>query len=155
MSRGKAPESWASSDSARRTMRGNKRKDTAPELAVRRRLHALGLRYRVDYGPVRGLRRRADIVFTRRRIAVFIDGCFWHSCPLHATHPKQNSQYWSPKLATNVERDRDTDARLRGEGWQVLRYWEHEDPDAIAADIAACWNRSATPTAGRSGPSST
>lgn len=155
MTREKASESWASSEGSRRTMQGNKRKDTGPELAVRRRLHSLGLRYRVDYGPVRGLRRRADIVFTRRRIAVFIDGCFWHSCPVHATHPKRNAQYWSPKLATNVERDRDTDARLRAEGWQVLRYWEHEDPESIAADIAECWSRSTLQKARRSRASST
>lgn len=121
-------------------MRGNKRKDTAPELAVRRRLHAMGLRYRIDHPPVPGLRRRADIVFTRRRIAVFIDGCFWHSCPLHATTPKQNAEYWLPKLATNVERDRDTDARLTAAGWTVLRYWEHEAPELIAAEIRSRWS---------------
>lgn len=138
-------------------MVGNKRKNTTPELAVRSRLHALGLRYRVDFAPLPGLRRRADIVFTRRRIAVFIDGCFWHSCPLHATRPKQNAHYWSPKLAANIARDRDTDARLTEAGWLVLRYWEHEEPDAIAATIAVRWRgvnvRSGRPAANSDGTS--
>lgn len=85
-------------------MLANKRRDTSTELAVRRELHSRGLRYRVDAAPVPGLRRRADIVFTRVRIAIFIDGC-WHGCPIHTTSPKLNADYWGPKLAANVDRD--------------------------------------------------
>ncbi|PPF46544.1 MULTISPECIES: very short patch repair endonuclease [unclassified Rathayibacter] len=122
-------------------MLGNKRRDTRPELEVRRRLHARGLRYRVDHAPLPGLRRRADVVFTARRIAVFIDGCFWHSCPEHATQPKRNDGYWTAKLQANTARDRDTDERLTGAGWQVLRYWEHQDPDEVAADVESEWRK--------------
>lgn len=115
-------------------MRANKRRDTSTELAVRRELHARRLRYRVDFAPVPGLRRRADIVFTRARIAVFIDGCFWHGCPIHATSPKRNADYWGPKLAANIARDRDTDRRLTDAGWLVVRIWEHQAP-VDAADL--------------------
>lgn len=115
-------------------MQSNRRRDTSPELAVRRLLHADGFRYRVDFAPLGG-RRRADIVFTRRRIAVFIDGCYWHGCPEHATHPKRNADYWGPKLAGNIVRDRETDELLRKAGWLVLRYWEHETPRAVAGAI--------------------
>lgn len=118
-------------------MLGNKSRDTKVELAVRQRLHARGLRYRVDYAPLPGLRRRADVVFTRQRLAVFIDGCFWHRCPTHGTRPKANSDYWQPKLDTNVARDADTNARLRAAGWTVLRFWEHEDPDDVVEQIIA------------------
>ena len=113
-------------------MLANKRRDTSTEMVVRRALHSRGLRYRVDYAPIPGLRRRADIVFTRARIAVFIDGCFWHGCPVHGTAPKRNADYWEPKLVANVERDRDTDQRLENAGWHVLRFWEHEPPVEVA-----------------------
>ena len=113
-------------------MLANKRRDTSTELAVRRELHSRGLRYRVDFAPITSVRRRADIVFTRARIAVFIDGCFWHRCPVHGTAPKKNSDYWSPKLQANVDRDRDTDRRLSEAGWLVLRVWEHEAADEAA-----------------------
>lgn len=128
-------DSWASSDAARRTMQGNRRRDTAPELAVRRLLHAAGCRYRVDAQPLPGLRRRADIVFARHKLAVFIDGCYWHGCSMHGTTPRTNSDYWSAKLAANRARDIDTVERLAEQGWQVARYWEHEDPVAVAADV--------------------
>jgi DNA mismatch endonuclease (patch repair protein) len=118
-------------------MLGNRARDTKPELAVRRLLHARGLRYRVDFRPSPQSRGRADIVFTRRKIAVFIDGCFWHGCPLHATHPKTNVDYWAPKLARNIERDVESTVRLRELGWTVLRFWEHEPPAAVAAAIEA------------------
>ena len=131
----RAPMSWASTPGVRRSILANKRRDTGPELAIRSSLHALGLRYRVDFPPVRGLRRRADIAFTRRRIAIFIDGCFWHGCPLHATYPKRNSDYWLPKLRRNIERDRETDEQLSVAGWIVLRIWEHEDPLVAARRI--------------------
>lgn len=116
-------------------MQANRRRDTSPELAVRRLVHAAGFRYRVDFRLVPALRTRADLVFTRSRIAVFIDGCFWHSCPAHGTRPKSNVEYWSPKLARNVQRDRETDAALEALGWQVLRFWEHEDPMLVAGQI--------------------
>lgn len=127
--------SWASAEGSRNSMRSNRSRDASPELAVRRRLHAAGLRYRVDFAPLGG-RRRADIVFTRQHVAEFIDGCYWHGCPDHATFPKRNSDYWLPKLARNVERDRETDQSLREAGWTVLRFWEHESPDDVARRIA-------------------
>jgi DNA mismatch endonuclease, patch repair protein len=115
-------------------MLANKGRNTAPEMAVRSALHKSGFRYRVDYSPL-GNRRRADIVFTRLKVAVFIDGCFWHGCPLHATFPATNVDYWEPKLRRNRERDDETNDELRRAGWIVLRFWEHEDPEAIAQVI--------------------
>ncbi|AWK70628.1 very short patch repair endonuclease [Rhodococcus oxybenzonivorans] len=109
-------------------MRAQRRRDTAPELGLRRELHRRGVRYYVDRAPMKGIRRRADLVFPRRKVAVYVDGCFWHSCPKHATFPKNNAQWWADKLAGNVTRDRDTDARLIESGWTVVRIWEHEDP---------------------------
>lgn len=117
-------------------MQANRARDTAPELAVRRLLHAAGLRYRVAHRPEPSLRRTADIVFTRQRVAVFIDGCYWHACPEHGTQARANAAYWSEKLARNVARDADTNARLSELGWTVLRFWEHEDPHAVAESIA-------------------
>ncbi|QII02979.1 very short patch repair endonuclease [Rhodococcoides fascians A21d2] len=110
-----------------------KRRDTKPEVALRRALHRRGLRYFVDRAPLKGMRRRADLVFPKRKVAVYVDGCFWHSCPVHATKPRNNAQWWADKLAANVARDRDTDEKLLAEGWRVVRIWEHEDP-AVAAD---------------------
>ena len=113
-------------------MQGNKSRDTTPELSVRRILHAAGFRYRVAYRPVPTLRRTADIVFTKQRVAVFVDGCYWHACPEHGTVARSNANYWSAKLKRNVDRDIDTTARLEKSGWTVLRFWEHEDPTAVA-----------------------
>ena len=127
--------SWASSENIRKTMLGNKRRDTKPELAVRRILHASGLRYRVDLAPLKGYRRRADVVFTRRRIAVFIDGCFWHGCPQHYRVPGTNVDYWQPKIERNVQRDAETSLALAEAGWTVLRFWEHQAPDEVAASV--------------------
>lgn len=110
-------------------------RDTEPELLVRRRLHALGLRYRVHRRPIPELRRTADIVFSRARVAVFIDGCFWHGCPAHATAPKTNADWWAAKLARNIERDAETDAILADANWSVVRVWEHEEPGAAAARV--------------------
>jgi DNA mismatch endonuclease (patch repair protein) len=112
-------------------------RDTTPEMRLRRRLHALGLRYRVHRQPLPGFRRTADIVFTRTRVAVFVDGCFWHGCPEHATAPKTNADWWATKLARNVERDHETDAQLADAGWCVVRVWEHEDPEVAAARVQA------------------
>jgi DNA mismatch endonuclease (patch repair protein) len=117
-------------------MRSNRRRDTGPELALRRLLHAAGLRYRVD-APIRTERRlvRPDVVFTRRRLAVFVDGCFWHQCPEHGTRPKDPTGYWTPKLQRNVERDRETTEALEQAGWVVLRIWEHVPPVDAAAQV--------------------
>lgn len=147
----KTPE--ASSENARRTMRANKRKDTSIELAIRRRLHASGVRYRVDH-PVDASdrRRRADIVFTRARIAIFIDGCFWHGCPEHYVEPKANSEYWRPKITRNRERDLDSTQRLQEAGWKVMRFWEHEDPDLVAAEISAAVRAKGEKRAPNDGP---
>lgn len=131
--------SWASSEASRRTMVSNRRRDTKPEMRVRRILHAEGMRYRVDARATGATRSRADIVFTRRRIAVFIDGCFWHRCPIHGTAPKANAAYWRPKLDRNVERDSEVTAALTAAGWTVLRFWEHEDPAEVARSIIASW----------------
>lgn len=112
-------------------------RDTAPEVAVRKALHALGLRYRVDRAPLRGLRRRADIVFGAARVAVYVDGCFWHGCPEHGNpRPASNGQYWSTKIAGNRARDEDTDRRLAAAGWAVVRAWEHEPVADVAARVA-------------------
>jgi DNA mismatch endonuclease, patch repair protein len=121
----------------RNRMSAQRRRDTAPELALRRELHRRGRRYRVDLAPLPGIRRRADLVFPGARVAVFVDGCFWHSCPAHATSPKNNADWWAAKLAGNVARDRDTDARLTAAGWTVVRIWEHEDPVAAADAVEA------------------
>ncbi|MFS0868062.1 very short patch repair endonuclease [Microbacterium sp. 179-B 1A2 NHS] len=121
----------------RKPMKGNRSRDTEPELAVRRRLHAAGLRYRVDYRPVPTINRRADIVFTRQRVAVFIDGCFWHGCPIHFVASRTNAEYWEPKIARNIERDAQTDELLREHGWTTARFWSHEQPDSVAAAVQA------------------
>lgn len=131
-----AYESWASSPASRKVMLGNRSRDTAPELAVRRLLHAMGLRFRVAHRPEPALNRTADIVFTKQRIAVFIDGCYWHACPEHRTVARANAAYWSEKLARNVARDAETTMKLQAAGWTVLRFWEHEDPGQVAAAVA-------------------
>ncbi len=106
-------------------MLGNRSRDTKPELALRRALHALGYRYRVHKSPIRSPSRRADIVFTRQRLAVFVDGCFWHGCPDHYEAPTVHRKYWADKVHRNRERDRVTDEDLRAAGWRVVRLWEH------------------------------
>jgi len=122
----------ASSPDARRRMQSARQRDTAPERAVRSELHRRGLRFFVDRAPLPSLRRRADIVFSRRRVAVYIDGCFWHGCPEHGTWPKANAAWWRAKIEANQARDRDTDERLAAAGWSVVRAWEHEAPGDIA-----------------------
>ncbi len=123
-------------------MQSNRRRDTKPELAVRRLLHAAGMRYRVDVAPVPGLRRRADILFSRDRIAVFIDGCFWHGCPEHGpTRFDTNADYWVPKIAENRARDLDTSARFEAAGWTVLRFWAHTAPSSAAETVIAAVKR--------------
>lgn len=109
-----------------------KSKGTGPEMAIRRELWRMGLRYRVQYG-----RERVDIAFPKEKVALFVDGCFWHSCPVHGHMPKSNTAYWVPKLEKNVERDMAKDIRLRQDGWSVLHFWEHEVDD----DAASCAQR--------------
>jgi len=130
------------SPAATAVMKGNRRRDTGPELRVRRALHARGLRYRVDRSlDVPGRRVRPDIVFGPTKIAVFVDGCFWHACPEHGNSPSKNATYWREKLARNTRRDAEVSERLRSAGWQVIRIWEHQDPiesaDQIAEAVAA------------------
>jgi DNA mismatch endonuclease (patch repair protein) len=112
----------------RRRMQATKQRDTPGELGLRRTLHREGFRYTIDARALPSSRRRADLVFRRARVAVFVDGCFWHSCPLHGSMPKHNASWWKAKLAGNVRRDRDTDRELRAAGWVVVRVWAHEDP---------------------------
>lgn len=111
-------------------------RDTGVEIALRRELHRRGLRYRVHRRPMTGVRREADLVFGPTKVAVFVDGCFWHGCPQHATWPKRNEQFWRAKIEGNRARDRDTDRRLATHGWLSVRIWEHEDPVAAAQRIA-------------------
>ena len=128
-------DSWASSEGARRSMQSNKGRDTKPELLVRRLLHAAGLRYRVSARPEKDLRRTVDVLFRPARVAVLIDGCYWHGCPDHYIPPKANGGYWSDKVARNRARDAATNRVLTDRGWLVLRFWEHEDPVAVAQRI--------------------
>jgi DNA mismatch endonuclease (patch repair protein) len=119
-------------------MQSNRSRDTQPELALRQLLHARGLRYRVDVRPVAGLRRRADIVFTKKKVAVFIDGCFWHGCPVHGSSTfKSNAAFWEAKIARNRERDAETTRELAAQGWRVMRFWEHDDAKAVVPIIEA------------------
>jgi DNA mismatch endonuclease, patch repair protein len=116
-------------------MRRQRRADTKPERELRKALHGAGLRYRVGY-KLPGTRRSVDVAFPRERVAVFVDGCFWHGCPQHATWPKANADWWRQKIDANRQRDRDTDRRLSAEGWCVVRVWEHEDAEQAAHRVA-------------------
>lgn len=122
-------------------MQAIRSRDTKPERLIRSLLHAQGLRYRVAAKPLPSLRRTADIVFRPSKLAVFIDGCYWHGCPEHYVSPKTNPGYWSDKVARNMARDRDTDEKLRAAGWTVLRFWEHEPAEDCAVKIAAAASR--------------
>ncbi len=131
------PHPGASSPGVSLRMSAARRRDTKPEVDVRKLLHAQALRYRVTY-PVPGKPRRTiDIAFTRVKVAVFLDGCFWHGCPEHGTLPRANGGWWTEKLRANRDRDRDTTAHLESEGWVVLRFWEHEPPASTVDTIAA------------------
>jgi DNA mismatch endonuclease, patch repair protein len=128
-------------------MSNTRGRDTAAEMAVRRKLHRMGLRYRVNFRPVPGLRRTADIVFTRQRIAVLIDGCFWHACPDHYRPATgRSSRFWADKIEGNQRRDRESSEAFSAAGWRVLRFWEHEDPVTVADQIASVVHESACPT---------
>jgi DNA mismatch endonuclease (patch repair protein) len=111
-------------------------RDTEPERKLRSALHKQGLRFRVHVRPLTGVRREADIVFPKARVAIFVDGCFWHGCPEHASWPKANADWWREKIEANRRRDSDTDRRLHEAGWMVVRMWTHEDPALRASDIA-------------------
>jgi DNA mismatch endonuclease (patch repair protein) len=113
-----------------------RRKSTGAEVAMRRELYRRGLRYRVDFEVLKKPRRVADVAFPGRRIAVFVDGCFWHGCPEHATWPKQNAEFWRQKIEANRLRDADTNSRLLDYGWTVLRFWEHQSPIDVAETIS-------------------
>ncbi|GAB2860747.1 very short patch repair endonuclease [Lentzea nigeriaca] len=131
------PESWASSAEVRASMRGNRSRDTTPERQLRALLHARGLRYRVSVRPVPTLRRTADIVFPKARVAVFVDGCYWHGCPEHHRPATKNSEFWRTKISENRQRDAETNQALATHGWTVVRCWEHEDPVSAADRVAS------------------
>jgi DNA mismatch endonuclease (patch repair protein) len=129
---------FASSEAARQRMVGQRRRDTAPELQLRRALHARGLRYYVHRQPSPGLRRQADVVFPRARVAVFMDGCFWHGCPEHGRKANgANGWYWPEKIERNRARDADTNAQLAAAGWVAVRVWEHECAETAASRVEA------------------
>lgn len=118
-------------------MLGNRSTDTGPEMALRRELFRRGRRYRLHRTPVDGLRCRPDIVFSAARVVVFVDGCYWHRCPTHATTPKANRGYWQAKFDRNVARDRRNDEALAAAGWTVVRVWEHQSVEEAADEVEA------------------
>lgn len=125
----------SSSDGSRR-MAKVRQTGTDVELALRREMYRIGLRYRIGYEPLKKPRRVADVAFPGRKIAVFVDGCFWRGCPEHATWPKRNAEFWRQKIEANRQRDADTNARLQANSWTALRFWSHESPVAAAKTIA-------------------
>lgn len=132
----RAEGSWASSPDVRASMRGNRGRDTAPEMRLRSLLHARGLRYRVSTRPVAEVRRTADVVFPRAKVAVFVDGCYWHGCPEHYRPASTNAEFWRRKIEGNKQRDETTNRLLGDAGWTVIRAWEHEDPVTVAEQVA-------------------
>jgi DNA mismatch endonuclease (patch repair protein) len=130
------PRIQPSSLEASRRMAKVRQKGTGPEIALRRELYRRGLRYRIDFTVIKKPRRVADIAFPGLRIAIFVDGCFWHGCTAHATWPKQNAEFWLQKIEANRRRDADTNERLHSIGWTVLRFWEHELAPSAADAIA-------------------
>ncbi|GAA3371873.1 hypothetical protein GCM10020367_24460 [Streptomyces sannanensis] len=130
-----AEGSWASSPGTRKSMQANKGKNTKPELRLRSLLHREGLRYRVSIRPIPPLRRTADIVFTKVKVAVFVDGCYWHGCTEHRTVPTTNRDFWARKIEGNKARDAETVRLLEQAGWKVLRFWEHVPAEDAARQI--------------------
>ena len=116
-------------------MKAAKQRDTAPEKALRSELHKRGLRYHIDTRPIESLNRRADIVFLSAKVAIFVDGCFWHGCPIHGTQAKANAEFWKNKIKRNQERDAETNQLLKREGWKAIRVWEHENPEKASVKI--------------------
>jgi DNA mismatch endonuclease (patch repair protein) len=135
------PSPAASSTAVRAVMQGNRSHDTRPEAAVRSALHRLGFRFRKHARPIPELRCHADVVFRRERLAVFIDGCFWHGCPEHGRRPRTNSSYWNAKIQRNIDRDERNNEALRAGGWTVLRAWEHEAPELVADRVVIALKR--------------
>ncbi len=128
-------ERLATTEATRARMSGQQSRDTGIEVALRRELHRLGLRYRVHRRPLRAVRREADVVFGPAKVAVFVDGCFWHACPEHATWPKRNGEFWRAKIEANRARDANTDVVLAEAGWLSVRVWEHERPEIAAVRV--------------------
>ncbi len=126
----------ASSVAALKRMRNQRAAGTKPEVELRRALHSMGLRFRVERTLIPGSRKRADIVFVRAKVVVLVHGCFWHACPLHGTSPIANADWWQRKLAANVERDKATRDSLLKLGWQVIEVWEHESSAESAERVA-------------------
>jgi DNA mismatch endonuclease (patch repair protein) len=124
-----------SSDAAHKRMKAAKPRDTLPEMRLRAALDSLGVKYEVDEKPIKTLNRKADILIKDKSIVIFVDGCFWHGCPIHGTQSKNNSEFWIAKISRNQERDKDTDQKLIEFGWKVVRVWEHQDPDDAAMMI--------------------
>lgn len=123
-------------------MQANRSRDTGPEVAVRRALHAAGLRYRTSFLiATETLKVRADVAFTRRRLALFIDGCYWHGCPVHWRSPAKNADFWTAKIQHNQARDARVTSALEEAGWHVVRAWEHEDPSEVAAAVRLALSR--------------
>lgn len=135
-----------SSPAATAKMKANRGRETKPEVELRSQLHRRGLRFRKDFSiKVPDLRVRADIVFPAKRVAVFVDGCFWHGCPEHATQPKANAAFWSSKFAANRRRDEKVNHLLREAGWAVVRVWEHDDPEWAAEAVVRLIRGGTTP----------
>lgn len=130
-------------------MQSNRSRDTAPEVALRSALHRRGMRFRKHVRPVRGLACTVDVVFPTEKLAVFIDGCYWHSCPEHASSPITNGDWWRGKLAATRERDVRNTQSLKDAGWTVLRVWEHEDAEAAAAHVSEVLQRMRVKLQGR------
>ena len=128
-------QSWAVSEAARKSMQANKSRDTGPEVLLRRELFRRGLRYRVSYAPLTGVRRTIDIAFPRLRIAVLVDGCFWHGCPEHYRAPRSHKDYWEAKVQRNMARDHATTQMLQDADWQVIRLWAHESVSQMADTV--------------------
>lgn len=126
----------ASSEAVRRRMSQQRAAHTRPEVALRSALHRRGVRFRLHRRDLPG---RPDIIVVRLRLAIFVDGCFWHACPVHYVPPKSNAEWWASKLAANVDRDRRLDTALMALGWEPVHVWEHQDPGLIADSIAVRW----------------
>lgn len=132
-------------------MQSNRPLDTRLEIRFRSALHRAGLRYRKHVRPVPGLACTPDVVFTKSRVAVFFDGCWWHSCPVHASRPIRNAEWWSKKLDATKDRDRRNNAALQAAGWRVVRIWEHETPESAVSSVVRAVDE-ARPPADRRDP---
>jgi len=145
-------ESWASSPAVRLVMRANRKRDTKPEIALRSAIHRAGLRFRITQRVDVGAPVVVDILFRRAKVAVFVDGCYWHGCPLHGTSPRTNPGYWIPKIARNRERDIRIDDLLTRAGWLPIRVWEHEEFDQVVPKVVSAVRRRAHLSVGEGEP---